>query len=166
MSPFLHAESHADHSVIITVSGVVAHQDPDQIPGAVRAAIVRWAPRVVLLDLADVSLLDAGTIGALLAGHQTGAWAGVTVALINVGAFPLSQLRAHGVAKLLCPDLAAAETSVVDLYAPSSPLVDAEEYEQGPEIATYTSLLIGGPSHYTPGTAETAGARDTLGARA
>jgi hypothetical protein len=163
VSPFLHAELHADHRVIITVSGVVAHQDPDQIPGAVRAAIVRWAPRVVLLDVADVSLLDAGTIAALLAGHQTGAWAGVPVALINIGAFPLSQLRAHGVASLLCPDLPAAEDgAVADLYAPSSPLLD----EHDRQIVTYTPFLITDPSPSTTGTAEAAGARDTLSARA
>jgi hypothetical protein len=105
VSLFLHAELHPDHTVIITVSGVAVYQSPDQIPGAVRAAIVRWAPRAVLLDLADVSLLDAGTIAALLAGHQTGAWADIPVTLVNVGALPLSQLRESGVAGLLCPDL-------------------------------------------------------------
>jgi hypothetical protein len=102
---FLNAELHPDHNVIITVSGVAAYQSPDQIPGAVRAAIVRWAPRAVLLDVADVSLFDAGIIAALLAGHQTGAWADIPVTLFNVGALPLSQLRESGLASVLCPDL-------------------------------------------------------------
>jgi len=109
--------------VIITVSGVVAYQTPDQIPGAVRAAIVRWAPSAVLLDVADVSLFDAGTIAALLASHQTGLWAGVPVALINLGALPAGQLRQSGLASLLCPELAGQDDAVTaELYAPSSPL--------------------------------------------
>jgi hypothetical protein len=115
VSLFLNAELHPDHTVIITVSGVAAYQSPDQIPGAVRAAIVRWAPRAVLLDVADVSLFDAGIIAALLAGHQTGAWADIPVTLFNVGALPLSQLRECGLASLLCPDLR-------DLTAPPADL--------------------------------------------
>jgi hypothetical protein len=108
--------------VIITVSGGVAYQCPDQIRGAVRAAIVRWAPRVVLLDVADVSLLETATIAALLASHQTGEWAGVSVTLINVGVFPLSQLREQGLVSLLCPDLLASyDGAEVALDAPASP---------------------------------------------
>jgi hypothetical protein len=102
--------------VIIRVSGVVVYQSPDQISGAVRAAIVRWAPRLVLLDLADVSLLDAGAITALLASHQTGAWAGIPVQVINIGAFPLSQLRESGLVGLFCPHLPAPQEA-----APAEP---------------------------------------------
>ena len=117
----LHAESHPEHTVIITVSGVVAYQSPDQIRGAVRAAIVRWAPELVLLDVADVSLLEVATISALLASHQTGEWAGVPVALINVGVFPLSQLRDLGLASLLCPHLAPPDDGMLTAFdeAPS-----------------------------------------------
>lgn len=90
--------------MVIAVSAVVAYQSPDQIVGAVRAAIVRWAPRAVLLDVADVNALDAAGITALLASHQTGEWAGIPVSLINVGPFLLGQLRETGLASLLCPD--------------------------------------------------------------
>ncbi len=113
---FLHAELLPDDTVIIRVSGVVVYQSPDQISGAVRAAIVRWAPRLVLLDLADVSLLDAGAITALLASHQTGAWAGIPVQVINIGAFPLSQLRESGLVGLFCPHLPAPQEA-----APAEP---------------------------------------------
>ncbi len=90
--------------MIIEVSGVVAYENPDQIPGAVRAAIVRWAPRAVLLDLSDVNALDAASIAALLAGHQTGEWAGIEVSLFNVSPFVLGQLRETGLAGLLYPE--------------------------------------------------------------
>ena len=119
MSLFLHAELLPGHTVIVTVSGVAAYQNPDQIPGAVRAAIVRWAPQAVLLDVGDVSLFDAGTIAALLAGHQAGAWAGIPVTLINVAALPLNQLRESGLAGLLCPDLAAEDGDLVTHEDPS-----------------------------------------------
>lgn len=109
MPNFLHAELLPGNTVIIQVSGVLAYQNPDQISGAVRAAIVRWAPRLVLLDLADVSLLDAGAVSALLSSHQTGAWAGIPVQLINVGAFPISQLRESGLVGLFCPHLPAQQ---------------------------------------------------------
>jgi hypothetical protein len=76
----------------------------------------------VLLDVADVSLLEAATIAALLVSHQTGGWAGIPVVLINVGAFPLSQLRESGLASLLCPQLPAEVGDVAaDLYASPSP---------------------------------------------
>ena len=118
----LHAESHPDHSVIITVSGDVAYQSPEQIGGAVRAAIVRWAPHVVLLDLGEVSLLETATIAALLASHQIGEWAGVPVTLINVEAFPLSQLREKGLVGLLCPHLPTSDDSqAAGLDTPPSP---------------------------------------------
>jgi anti-anti-sigma regulatory factor len=99
--------------VIITVSGVVAYQSPDQIPGAVRAAIVRWAPQAVLLDIADVSALDAASITALLASHQTGERAGIPVSLINVGPFLLGQLREIGLASLLRPLSSAHDGAAV-----------------------------------------------------
>ena len=139
MSLFLHAESQPDDTVIITVSGVVAYQTPDQIPGAVRAAIVRWAPQAVVLDIADVSLLDAGTIAGLLAGHQTGAWAGVPVTLRNVGGLPATQLRASGLAGLLCPQLAAEQddTMTHELYAPSSPLSEPSGEPPAHELALH-----------------------------
>jgi anti-anti-sigma regulatory factor len=129
----LHAESHPDHTVIITVSGVVAYQSPEQIRGAVRAAIVRWAPEVVLLDVADVSLMEVATIAALLASHQTGEWAGIPVALINVGVFPLSQLRERGLASLLCPHLSLPGDGVVAAWdAPPSPVAG---HSQAPPAA-------------------------------
>jgi hypothetical protein len=96
--------------VTITVSGAVAYQNPDQISGAVRAAIVRWAPRLVFLDVADVALLEVATIAALLSSHQAGEWAGIPVRLINVGVLPLSQLRDQGLVTVLCPDLLPLET--------------------------------------------------------
>jgi hypothetical protein len=107
--------------VIITVSGVVAYQSPDKIRGAVRAAIIRWAPEAVLLDVADVSLLEAATISELLAAHQIGAWGGIPVTLINVGAFPVSQLREAGLANLLCPDLPDPGDGAVAPEPPPSP---------------------------------------------
>jgi hypothetical protein len=118
----LHAESHPDHSVIITVSGDVAFQTPEQIGGAVRAAIVRWAPRVVFLDVAEISLLETATTAALLASHQIGEWAGIPVTLINVGVFPLSQLREKGLVGLLCPHLLAPnDDQAAGLDTPPSP---------------------------------------------
>ncbi len=123
MADLLHAESRADDTVIITISGVVAYQSPDQITGAVRAAIVRWAARSVLLEIADVSLLVAGRMWAVVASLRTGAWAGVEVRLLNVGTLPAGQLRETGLAALLCPDLPAPDGGVaVALYAPASPL--------------------------------------------
>ena len=86
-----------DHTVVLTVAGSVAYQSPDQIAGAVRAAIVRWAPEAILIDLADVSVLDAAGMAAVLDSHRTAAWAGISVVLINVGTFLLSQLRETGV---------------------------------------------------------------------
>lgn len=97
MSSLLHAESCPDDTVIITVAGVVAYQSPEQIPGAVHAAIVRWAPRVILLDLGDVHMLDGAGMAALLAGQDVAARADVTVTLVNIGTFLSTQLREIGV---------------------------------------------------------------------
>ncbi|MEV8504910.1 STAS domain-containing protein [Actinoplanes sp. NPDC051475] len=83
--------------MIITVAGVVAYQSPEQVPGAVHAAIVRWAPRVILLDLGDVHMLDGAGMAALLAGQDVGARAHVTVTLVNIGSFLAMQLREIGV---------------------------------------------------------------------
>ncbi|MEV6596705.1 STAS domain-containing protein [Actinoplanes sp. NPDC051346] len=96
--------------MVVTVAGVVAYQSPDQIPGAVRAAVARWAPRQVLLDVGDVSVLDGAGISALLASYQEGTEAGISVELINAGAFLSMQLREAGLAGALCsPDLAGEE---------------------------------------------------------
>ncbi|MCA2212125.1 DMT family transporter [Jidongwangia harbinensis] len=101
VSSLIHAELLADHTVVLTVAGTVAYQSPDQISGAVRAAIVRWAPEAILIDLADVSVLDAAGVTALLESHRTGAWAGVSVVVINVGAFLMGQLRETGLTTLV-----------------------------------------------------------------
>ena len=93
-----------DHTVIITVSGVVAYQSPDQLTGAVRAAIVRWAPEALLLDMADVSVLDSAGVAALMDSQRTATWAGISVTLINVGTFLLGQLRETGLTALLEPE--------------------------------------------------------------
>lgn len=145
MPLLLHAESLPDDTVIIAVSGVVAYESPDQILGAVRAAIVRWAPRVVLLDLADVNALDAASIAALLASHQTGEWAGIRVSLINVGPFLLGQLRETGLAGLLCPELAAEDDDAMpgdpiepppsaDTPAPDTVFGAAERRTEAPDV--------------------------------
>jgi len=107
-----------DHTVIITVAGVVAYQSPDQMTGAVRAAIVRWAPEAVLLDMADVSVIDTAGVGALLDSHRTAGWAGIPITLINVGTFLLGQLRETGITALMAvlPDELAAP-DVVDATA-------------------------------------------------
>jgi anti-anti-sigma factor len=97
----IHAELMADHTVVLTVTGVVAYQSPDQMTGAVRAAIVRWAPRAILLDLADVSVLDAAGVTALLESHRMAAWAGIPVTLINVGTFLMGQLRETGLSAFI-----------------------------------------------------------------
>jgi anti-anti-sigma factor len=101
VSSLIHAELLADHTVVLTVAGTVAYQSPDQIAGAVRAAIVRWAPEAILIDLGDVSVLDAAGVSALLESHRTGAWAGVSVVVINVGAFLMGQLRETGLTDLV-----------------------------------------------------------------
>ncbi|WP_433731483.1 STAS domain-containing protein [Actinoplanes sp. CA-051413] len=90
-----------DQTVVLALSGAVVYQNPEQIPGAVRAAIVRWAPEAILLDLADVRVLDAAGIAALLDGHRAVSWAGISFALVNVDAFVMGQLRDVGVASLI-----------------------------------------------------------------
>ena len=101
VSQLLHAELSPGDCVVVTVAGVVADQSPDQVPGAVGAAVARWNPRRVLLDLDDVSVLDFAGIAALLASHRVGAQSGIPVILINVGAFLAAQLREYGAAALL-----------------------------------------------------------------
>lgn len=117
MPTLLHAESQADDSVMITVAGVVAYHNPDQIPGAVRAAVARWTPPRVFLDVGDVSMLDGAGIAALLAGYQVGADADIPVTLVNVGAFLSMQLRESGVHGLLCPSDADADDDVPTMAA-------------------------------------------------
>ena len=90
-----------DQTVVLALSGAVVYQNPEQIPGAVRAAIVRWAPEAILLDLADVRVLDAAGIAALLDSHRAVSWAGISFALVNVDAFVMGQLRDLGVASLI-----------------------------------------------------------------
>jgi anti-anti-sigma factor len=90
-----------DHTVVLSVTGEVAYQTPGQITGAVRAAIVRWAPEEILLDLADVTVLDRPGIVALLESLRTAEWAGVPVVLINVGAYLMGQFRESGLADLV-----------------------------------------------------------------
>jgi len=97
----MRAELLADHTVVLALSGSVVYQNPEQIPGAVRAAIVRWAPQAILLDLADVRVLDAAGIAALLDSHRAVSWAGMSFALINVDTFVMGQLRDIGVASLV-----------------------------------------------------------------
>jgi anti-anti-sigma regulatory factor len=97
----IHAELMPDHTVIITVAGVAAYQSPDQMTGAVRAAIVRWAPESILLDMADVSVIDTAGVGALLDSHRTAGWAGIPITLINVGTFLFGQLRETGITALM-----------------------------------------------------------------
>lgn len=66
MTLSIHADHHGDQTVLITLSGVVEESNAPQIPGAVHATIVRWAPQAVLIDVAAVTLLDSAGIGALL----------------------------------------------------------------------------------------------------
>src|SRR5689334_4036483 len=90
-----------DHTVVLSVTGEVAYQSPGQIPGAVRAAIVRWAPVEILIDLGDVSVLDRPGIVALLESLRTAGWAGIPIVLINVGAYLMGQFRESGLADLV-----------------------------------------------------------------
>ena len=92
----IHAEFMADHTVVLSLSGVAAYQSPDQVTGAVQAAIVRWAPQAILLDLADVSVLDNAGVAALLGSQRMASWADISFALINVSTFVQGQLRETG----------------------------------------------------------------------
>ncbi|WP_212987548.1 STAS domain-containing protein [Actinoplanes auranticolor] len=100
--------------MVLALSGAVVYQSPEQIPGAVRAAIVRWAPEAILLDLADVTVLDAAGIAALLDSHRTAGWGGISFALINVGSFVMAQLREVGVASFIRAQPPAGAHQAVD----------------------------------------------------
>jgi anti-anti-sigma factor len=104
----IHAEPSGDDTVLISVSGVVEHHNAQQVPGAVHAAIVRWSPRAVFIDVAAVTLIDSAGIAALLASGKAAAAASTTLAVINPGDLIYRQLQVSQVADLLCPHLAAA----------------------------------------------------------
>ncbi|MFI5497068.1 STAS domain-containing protein [Actinoplanes sp. NPDC051859] len=108
--------------MIITVAGVVAYQNPDQIAGAVRAAMTRWKPRRILLDVDDVSVLDGAGIAALLASHHVGAQSGTPVILINACAFLTAQLREYGVQAVLCDSPGRVEVPQLPISLVPRPL--------------------------------------------
>lgn len=91
--------------MVITVSGVVEYHNAQQIPGAVHAAIVRWTPKEVFVDLAEVTSMDSAGIGALVASHKAAASAAVTVAVLNPSPSVYRHLRVRRLADMLCPQL-------------------------------------------------------------
>jgi anti-sigma B factor antagonist len=102
----LRAEDSGDGTVLITAEGMVEYHSAQQIPGAVHAAIVRWSPRLVLIDVAGVRLMDAAGLGALLAGRKAAASVSVIVAVLNPSDTLYRQMQAADVADQLCPHLA------------------------------------------------------------
>lgn len=104
----LRAQDCGDETVLINVEGLVDYHTAQQIPGAVHAAIVRWAPRLVLIDVAGVPVMDSAGLGALLAGRKAAASVSVTVAVLNPSDELYRQMQDGEVADLLCPHLALA----------------------------------------------------------
>jgi ABC-type transporter Mla MlaB component len=95
---------------LITLDGVLARDTAQQAPGAVHAAIVRWAPTAVFLDVARVSgPLDSPSLGTLLASHRAAHSVSVTLALVNPSDRLYQQLRDRNVAGVLCPNLAVID---------------------------------------------------------
>jgi anti-anti-sigma factor len=113
----LRAEPRPDDTVVITVAGVVEYHNAQQIAGAVHAAIARWTPITVLIDIGEVCLLDSAGIAALLASHQTAAAAAVNIAVLNPNSFIARQLRVYGVADLLCPQMESTHEQQTPLPA-------------------------------------------------
>ena len=101
--------------MLITLEGVLAWGTAQQIPGAVHAAIVRWVPTAVFLDVAGVSgPLDSPSLGTLLASHRAARSVSVALALVNPSDRLYQQLRDYTVANVLCPHLA-----VIDVDQPA-----------------------------------------------
>ena len=106
MSLSLRAECRDDDTVLISVGGELDLGNAQQIPGVVHAAIVRWSPRAVFVDVAAVTRMDAAGIGALLASSKAAASVSVTVAVLNPSDLLYQQMQDRRVADLLCPHLA------------------------------------------------------------
>jgi anti-anti-sigma regulatory factor len=117
VASLIRAEPLADHTVVLALTGAVVYQSPEQITGAVRAAIVRWAPEAILLDFADVSVLDSAGIAALLDSHRTAMWADISFALINVGSFVMGQLREMGISTFIRAQQPAGAEQAADVAA-------------------------------------------------
>ena len=73
MSLSLRAECRDDDTALISVGGELEYGNAQQIPGVVHAAIVRWSPRAVFIDVAAVTRMDDAGIGALPASSRAAA---------------------------------------------------------------------------------------------
>ena len=113
VSLLLNAEHRDDNVVLITAEGRIDRTNAQQIPGAVHAAIVRWAPAAVLLDVNAVAAIDPAGVAALLASHHAARKSSVTVAVVNPGDQLYQQIRQHDAADALCPHLAVTSTEPV-----------------------------------------------------
>lgn len=119
MKAWVRAEQQDDDTVVITLTGEIGVHARAQIPGAIHAAIVRWRPRNILLDVARVPAWGDAVIAAVLAGGEAAACLDVNLIVINASDKLLRQLHACHVADLPCPDSPAAGRSMTHLDAPA-----------------------------------------------
>ena len=113
MTLIVRAEATDNGTVIITAAGQAIFPAAAQIVGAVRAALRRWNPRGIVLDLSGVDTLDEPSVPALIACAHAAAAAGAGL-LVLPSAQVHRRLQERGVAELLCipmPEDWATETA-------------------------------------------------------